>query len=173
MRGTQKTSLTALFIGLGTTLLYLSALTGPLQLTLMVFSSVFTAAAVVECGMTHGVLCWIGTSLLGLFIAPDKGAALCYAAFLGWYPLAKSLTERIGKRFFEYIIKFILASIIIVLYIFVLQRILATDIDESIVELSIPAAFLFFYLAFALYDTFLTLAIKAYLKRISKYKNRR
>lgn len=77
-------------------------------------------AVVIENGISTAVTVYVAVSLLSIFIAPDKEAAMMFIAFFGYYPIIKGKIERIHNRFFETIIKFAVFNIAVIsAYLFV------------------------------------------------------
>lgn len=70
-------------------------------------AGLFPVAAVLAGGRATGYLCWAVSSLLGLLLLPDKGAALMYLCFLGLYPVTKSRLESLKSRVAEWIGKLV------------------------------------------------------------------
>lgn len=54
---------------------------------------------------------YIATSVLSLFIVPDKAYAVLYAVVVGNYPLIKILIEKIKKTFAQLVTKFVIFNI--------------------------------------------------------------
>ena len=63
---------------------------------------------VLELNRATAVMVYISVSLLSLFIAPDKEAALIFIFFFGYYPILKGLIEQIRIRPLELAIKYAL-----------------------------------------------------------------
>lgn len=63
------------------------------------------AGAIISAGMTSGVICWLGVSILGFFLVPDKLVVMLFALLFGLYPIVKNLIEGMRKLVPEYILK--------------------------------------------------------------------
>ena len=63
------------------------------------------AAAVISVSLTAGFLCWAAAAVLAFLLAPDKLCALLFGVLFGLYPMVKSLSERLGKKPLEYMLK--------------------------------------------------------------------
>ena len=66
---------------------------------------------VVELGCKPAVMVYVSVSLLCMLIVPDREAAILFAAFFGYYPIAKQKLERIPRRAIEYLCKLLLFNI--------------------------------------------------------------
>ncbi len=61
-----------------------------------------------ELGIGSGWLVYAAVSLLSLFLAPDKEAALLYVLLLGWYPVLRPRLQRIAPKPLRIALKLIL-----------------------------------------------------------------
>ena len=65
----------------------------------------------VELGNKPALCAYISVSVLSVAIVPDRQAALMFAFFFGFYPLAKQRLERLSRRAVEYACKLLLFSV--------------------------------------------------------------
>lgn len=63
---------------------------------------------VIEYGGKSGILLYISISLLSVFIAADKEMAFIFIFFLGYYPLLKTVLEKIKPAILKLFIKLII-----------------------------------------------------------------
>ena len=68
-------------------------------------ASVFLLPVVIECGTRWAAAVYVAEVLLALLITPDMEAKLLFVAFFGYYPIIKSLTERLKSRPLEWVCK--------------------------------------------------------------------
>ncbi len=68
-------------------LLYLASVLPAARLGIVAVSSLFGIAAIIEAGLAADIFVFIGSSLIGWLIVPDKPAILIYTLFLGYYPI--------------------------------------------------------------------------------------
>lgn len=85
-------------------------------------AGLFPAAATLYAGRTAGYLCWAAASLMGLFLLPDKGVALLFAAFLGLYPVVKGRLETLERRAVEWGVKLSWFELTLTLFWFVFKE---------------------------------------------------
>ena len=65
---------------------------------------------VVELGCKAALAVYASVGLLSLLLSPDKGAAVLFLAFFGYYPVAKQKLEKLPGRLPEYLCKLALYS---------------------------------------------------------------
>ncbi len=104
---TRKLAVTAMLLAVAVAALFAAAAAPTGRVGFTAAAGLAVAGCVIEGGMGWGVGCWIGGSLLGLLLLPDKSAALLFAVFFGVYPLVKSLVERLKSRGLEWCLKFL------------------------------------------------------------------
>lgn len=85
-------------------------------------AGLFPAAVTLYAGRTAGYLCWAASSLLGLFLLPDKGVVLLFAAFLGLYPVVKGRLETLERRTVEWGVKLSWFELTLTLFWFVFEE---------------------------------------------------
>lgn len=84
-------------------------------------AGLFPIAATLYAGRPAGYLCWAAASVLGLFLLPDKGVALLFAAFLGIYPVVKGRLETLERRTVEWGLKLSWFELTLTLFWFVFE----------------------------------------------------
>lgn len=94
----RKLTLSALLTALTMVSLFFAAMWPSGELGLAAFSSVFAAAAIIEEGVAAGVSVFVCSAALSLILFPGIPAPLFYISFFGYYPVFKSLIERVKAR---------------------------------------------------------------------------
>ena len=165
---TRKLALSALFAALAVIMLYFASIWPTGQVGLAAAASVFTAAAVIEAGLLPGVYVFVVSSAISLLLMPGRAAPLLYALFFGYYPVIKSLVERIGWIAAQWALKLLAFNVALTVAWFILGELLFG------VRENMPGAAVI-YLAgnavFALFDYGFTKIIWLYTNRISKFGN--
>jgi len=69
-------------------------------------AGVLMVVLVIEINKKWALGAFAATGLLSAIIAPDKEAALMFIMFLGYYPIIKSVFERIKSKAVEFFLKF-------------------------------------------------------------------
>ena len=165
---TRRMSLAAIFMALAVVACYLGSIWELVSISVVTFSGIITAAAVIECGIGYACLMYAGAAILGALLVPDKGVAILYATFFGYYPIVKSLVERLRARVLEIIIKVAIFLAVFTVYIFLLRAILFPELQTAASVLLYAGATVYLLI----YDYALTALIGLYRRRVSKYFNR-
>lgn len=142
-------------------LLYMAMIVPNLKAVLYGLASLPMAVVVLETDRKTAVLFYLATAGLALILLPDKMAALPYVLVLGGYGFVKSLAETKTSRFLEWVLKLLYFDIALILYYFLIAKILFPAIvwPLSPVWLGLAAQGLF-----VLYDYVYSLAIHYYLR---------
>ena len=77
----------------------------------------------VECEVGFGLLTYFATSILSLFLTPDKEAAVIFAMFFGFYPVLKSALRKIHPVL-QIIMKIIIFNVSFILSYWLLINVL-------------------------------------------------
>ena len=167
---TRALTLSALLTALTVAALYIALLLPPWRESIAALASVFTAAAVIELGLRRGIYVYVASSLLAILILPTPIASLAYIVFFGYYPIVKSLIERLRSAILRWALKIGVFLAALTIY----WRLITTIfIDDSLRELP---GFLFIALGGAVlmvvFDYGFTKVIWLYINRVSKYVKR-
>jgi len=165
-------SLTALFMALSVVLLYIGSLFPTFSPSFGMLASLFTVAAVVESGVSYGAMCYVGAAVLGLLLVPDKSSILMYVTFMGYYPVIKSLIERLNKMALEWVIKLIFMNIVLTIDLLLSRFVFVADMNETVFDI-IPVGYALMNVVFVMYDYAITAVAKVYVEKISKHRNGR
>jgi hypothetical protein len=134
------------------------------QLGFLAASSLFTAAAVIEGGYLTGLLVYLGGSALGALFASGTPVIWLYALFFGYYPIVKSLAERVkrGTAILAWAIKLaVFNAAVTAVYYILTFAVFGLQFHTILIYLAGNAAF-------ALFDIGLSKLIGFYVARISK-----
>ena len=104
---TKRIAVCAVMTALSVICVYLGAVIATNRLSLTALTTVFTAAAVIESGRRGGLYVFVATLILGLTLIPDKALMILYAAFFGYYPVLKSISEALRSRLAEWVLKLV------------------------------------------------------------------
>jgi len=117
MRGkARKPAVSALCAALAAALLIFGSMLPTGKIAFSAAAGLATAAALIECGYLCAVLEFLVAAALGLILAPSKAPAVLFCLLFGWYPIIKSLLEKLKSRVAEYLLK--LAVILAVVAVF-------------------------------------------------------
>lgn len=91
---------------------------------------------VIDHGMKWAWCVYAAISALAILITPDREAAAMFVLFFGYYPILKSLLEQIRLRVVEYIVKFAIFNVaMVVAYLLIIYVLGIPDILEEFGEL--------------------------------------
>ena len=125
---------------------------------------------VVELGVKPAMLVYISVSILCLLLVPDRQAAMMFALFFGYYPIAKQKLERLPGRVMEYICKLLLFSATaIAIYLAVIHLLGMTEAIEGMGEFGRLAPLILLgggNIVFLLYDFALTRYYTLYIENL-------
>lgn len=105
MKRTKKLAFSAILAALGTTILYLGAITGVLDISAVVLASFCVLFADIELKSPYQIMIYVVTSVLSFLILPDKETALLYILLGGYYPVIKAKIEKIRVPVVSYALK--------------------------------------------------------------------
>lgn len=167
MKPSVKVAFGAILTALSVILLFLGGITGTLDLAAAALASFCVIFAVIEMGYGSAFLVYAAASVLGILL-PVKAPALFFAAFFGYYPLVKSLSEKLSLVI-SYVIKLAVYSVAYLVMIAFSLVVITEDIATGNKLILIYAAL---YLACAvilmIYDIALTRIITAYIGSLRK-----
>ena len=133
------------------------------KIALSAVAGLATAAALIECGYLYSVLEFMVAAALGLILAPSKTPAMMFCLLFGWYPIVKSLIEKLKSRAAEYLLK--LAVILVVLGVFfVLARLGVGELSLPDTSKLVVAAVA--VIGFFAYDLCFSGLVRVYIRRV-------
>lgn len=146
------------------------------ELTLFAISSLFTAVMILEtgsgdsggrpnphAGVGGALLVYLGASLLGLILIPNKLALIPYVAMFGYYPILKFYIEKINSGIIQVIFKAVYFAAATCLALLCFKAVIAQSIhmpDYPVAVLIIGGIILLM-----LYDFVMTFLINWYIRR--------
>jgi hypothetical protein len=162
---TRKITLSAVFTALTVLFLYLASALPTGQLAIIALSSLFGIAAVIEAGYAASIFVFAGSAVIGALILPNKPLMLLYVLFFGYYPVIKSLLEKMYSRVWEWVLKAAVfnAAVSAVWLIF---RTIIFESDYQ--DIHTILVYVIGNIVFVLFDIGLSKLIGFYMIRISK-----
>ncbi len=107
-------------------------------------------------------------SILSILITPDREAAIMFIAFFGYYPILKSVFEKLKFRVLEWVLKFLVFNVAVIsAYYLIINFLGMPDIMSEIEDLGEYGLWIFLGLAnvtFLIYDIASTKVITMYVK---------
>ncbi len=135
---------------------------------LPLFAGALLIAVVIEFGVGYALAAYAAVSILSLFLSGDKEAVVYFIAFFGYYPIIKSLIERLRSKAAAWVIKFAVFTAAIVAAFFVCKFVLAIPDEEfTVFGFYLPWAFLIVgEIFFPIYDRCISVLVAAYVMKI-------
>ena len=154
----------AVLTALGVVLLFLTNVIPAGKLGLMALASLPVCVALMMYGRKWSAGAFAVTAILGFLLFPGT-TAIGYALFFGYYPIAKSLFERVRGTWQPWALKLALYAAAFAAYWF-LARALFSDAAEVLPWYGV---FVIGALVFVVYDFCYSLIIRFYLEKIARY----
>ena len=161
---TKRLARLAILTAVGTVLLLLGSVLPAGRLALVAVSSLSVCVALMMYGIRWSLVVFVLTAALGALLFPGAGVIM-YAAFFGYYPIAKSLFERIHQTWAGWVCKLALYTMAFVVY-WLLAKALFTFTGG---ELSWYVLYPLGAAVFVLYDIAYSTLIRFYLVKIARY----
>ncbi len=101
-----------------------------LTYTAPAFAGILLMLIVIEMNKKWAFGVYVAVSVLGLLLATDKEASVMYIAFFGYYPILKAVLEAKLPRAAEYILKFLIFNVSMIVSYFVLIKVFGMPMDD-------------------------------------------
>jgi len=162
---TRSLALSALFAALTVIVLYIPSIWPTGLFGLVAVSSMFGAAAVIETGIASGLSVYAVSSALGMLLLPNKAAPILFIFFFGYYPVVKSLAERIKRKILQWVVKLLVFNAaMIVLWLLFKELVFSYEYQPPLIVL-FPGA----VAVFILFDYGYSKVIRFYTDRVSMH----
>lgn len=132
------------------------------------FAGMLLTVIVVEFSPRWAYCVYAAVSLLSLILAGDKEAVVYFILFFGFYPILKSMVERLNSKVYQYILKYLIFNISIICA-FLIGKFILMIPDEEFTFFGVYLPWVFLLLGnifFLLYDRCVTVFISLYIYRI-------
>lgn len=165
MKTSVKVSLGGVVAALSLVLMFLTSIVPVGTFAFPTFAGILLILMVFNMGYGYAFAVYFVTAVLSFLLVTDKEAALYYTIFLGYYPIIKSLIERIPARALQYVVKFILFNICMIGAFFIGTYLLSIPKESfTLFGVYLPWAFLILgNIFFLLYDLCITRLVTLYL----------
>lgn len=150
---TKNIALCAVFAAISILLAFLSAVFSSMSLSLLALCGVISAVVLSRCGYRYTLIMYAAVSILSVIFLPDKSCAVLYIFVFGLYPILKALFEKKGK-IISWMLKIAAANLLAFATLYVTMSFLANV--GKIIIMGHKYFFLFYNIAFVLYDIFLS-----------------
>ena len=162
--GTKRLARLAILTALGTVLLVLGSVLPTGRLALIALSSLAVCVALMMYGIKWSLAVFALTAALGALLFPGASAVM-YIAFFGYYPIAKSLFERLHTLWQVWACKFALYTLAFVVYWLLARAVFTFTGGELAWYVLYPLGAVVFWL----YDQAYSSLIRFYIVKIARY----
>lgn len=171
MSVSAKTAIGAMVTALSVVILIPSAVQ-VFVYALPAMAGMLTMFAVVEIDKKWAIGSYVATSFIGLLFVANKEAVMYYVAFFGYYPVVKAILESKMPRAVEYVLKFAVFNVSIILSGVVLVKVFGMPYNELMgidgesaffAKYALPIMLGMGNAVFILYDIALTRLVTAYI----------
>ncbi len=128
MKSTKKITLCGLVAALAVVVM-LTSYFPYLTYAIPALAGIFMIVPLIECGVSWAFGTYI-TSAAIIFITGEMEAKILYVMLLGYYPILKSLIERIKKQAIEWIVKLICFNASAIAFYYVSTALFSVSFDD-------------------------------------------
>lgn len=128
MKNTKKITLCGMVASLSIVIM-LTSYFPYLTYAIPALAGIFMMVPLIECGVSWSIGTYVASSAI-IFITGETEAKLLYILFLGYYPILKSLIERLRKQVIEWVLKFICFNIAAVAFYYLSSMVFAVSFDD-------------------------------------------
>ncbi len=161
---TKRLARLAILTAIGVVLLLLGSVLPAGRLALIAVASLPVCVTLMMYGVKWSLGVFVLTAALGALLFPGAGAIM-YVAFFGYYPIAKSLFERIHKTWLGWVCKLALYGLAFVVYWLLARALFTFTGGELAWYVLCPLG----AVVFVLYDIAYSSLIRFYLVKIARY----
>lgn len=163
-QSTRKIARLALLTALGAAILFLANVLPAGRVALLAVASFPVCAALLMYGPGWSCGVYAAVSLLGMLLFPGT-AAIAFGAFFGYYPIVKSLVERLHNTTLIWVLKYALYIAVFALYLCLASMLFAgVEMPMPLYILAIAGAAAYF-----VYDRAYSVLIQIYLQKVARY----
>lgn len=128
MKSTKKITLCGMVASIAVVIM-LTSYFPYLTYAIPALAGLFMMVPLIECGVSWAFGTYIASSVI-IFITGEIEAKLLYVLLLGYYPILKSLIEKINKQVIEWILKLVCFNIMAIVFYYVSSALFAVSFDD-------------------------------------------
>lgn len=164
---TKNLTLCAMMAALSVVFMFIGTVFPSGRMGFMAIAALFTVAVVIQSGYVPAVMVYVVSSILGFLILPDKAPIAFYGLFFGYYPIVKSVAEKLKASVLSWGLKLIVFNAALtVMFVFFKELLMLRFFDKlSGVVLGI-VIYIAFNIIFVVYDYGMSKLIGFYMVRI-------
>lgn len=128
MKSTKKITLCGLVAALSVVIM-LTSYFPYLTYAIPALAGLFMMIPLIECGLKWSISTYVASSFI-IFITGETESKILYVMFLGYYPILKSIIEKIDKQIFEWILKLLCFNIAAIAFYYVSTVLFSISFDD-------------------------------------------
>lgn len=170
MKTSYKVSIGGVVGALSVVLMLLTSLVPFGTYAFPAFAGMLLVCVVIELGYSWAFIVYTVVSALSFVFLTDKEAALYYVIFLGFYPILKGLIERLRFIVLQYILKFSVFNVCMVIAFYISITLLSIPKESfNLFGVYLPWVFLLLgNTVFLVYDYCISKVVTVYILKIHK-----
>lgn len=172
MKNSFKTAYGGMAVALGTVFMLLASMLPFFEYAIPAAAGIIILFVQTELKKPWALGVYAATSLLGVFVVPNKEAVGIYIALFGIYPILKSFFDK-PPKVISYILKTVYFVIDVVAAYFIMIKLLfissAQELMEDVTKVTLPILIVCGLAAFLVYDRALMLFERNYKIKYQKY----
>ncbi len=170
MKTAYKVSLGGVIGALSLVLMFLTSIVPFGTFAFPAFAGMLLVCVVIELGFGWAFIVYGVVSALSLIMLTDKEAALYYVAFLGFYPIIKGIIEKLKSKTVQYIIKYAVFNVCMVIAFFISLFLLSIPKESfTLFGIYLPWVFLLLgNIVFVVYDYCVSKVVTLYILKLHK-----
>ena len=130
---------------------------------IMCIASFLIGVVMIEGQSKNALMCYFSVSLISLILPLNRINVLMFVLFFGYYPVVKSLIERINRLSIEMIIKFLLFSLVAFSGIYGYTKLFSANVSEVLPWWGVAFVAVLF---FGIFDYALSMLLAYYVNKI-------
>ncbi|WMJ23583.1 hypothetical protein RBG61_02600 [Paludicola sp. MB14-C6] len=170
MKNSKKVAFGGIVGALSLVSMFLSGIFPFAEYTCPALAGIFLIALVIDFNKKTALIAYGAVSILSLLIMPNKEASILFVAFLGYYPILKSILEQCKSRVVEWILKVGIFNVTVLLSYYFIIHILGMsqvlDDMQGFAQYGVLVLLVMGNVAFIIYDIALTRLIATYVHSI-------
>ena len=170
MKPTVKTALGAMCVALSSALMLATSVIPVGIYAIPGIASLMTLFMMTECNKKWALAVYFCTSVITAILVPEKEAVAIYIALLGYYPVLKTLLDKIKPKVLRIIVKSVLFLAVATGIYYVLISVfgISAEMLEDTEKYFIPVLYVLGLAAFIMYDYALAMFELAYYRKWRK-----
>lgn len=132
MKKAKKLALAGIFTAMSFIFMFIGSVFETLDLSASALASLVILASLIELGRSWAFGVYAASSVISLLLLPNKTAAIVFACFAGFYPILKTVLNKIRPKLLSYAARIALFNIILTVLILAAAKLLGTDLSYEL-----------------------------------------